>query len=282
VKRPQWAKDQEAEAFLREAEAEREDLLESEAWGFVESLFRKQLSKAQVMHEVRANRILSEPVRQRALAFVEEYWKALVHRRAFQSVLSLFAEQTPKPKVIESLRKDDVLSEEVRQEAVTLAEHWPVERTYLQAHIHAEALNLASWAVVVKPGGTETSYHEALHRAERACRLAPKNGSILNTHGVAQYRVGKYQQAIESLSRSKELNAALYKEPIPVDLAFLAMAHSRLGQKQKAQEYFNSLLETMKKPRWANDEESQALLREADTLLRTPAEESSETRARTR
>jgi hypothetical protein len=39
------------------------------------------------------------------------------------------------------------------------------------------------------------------------------------------------------------------------------------GQPEKAEDYLNRLKETMKKPQWANNEEAQAFLREAEALL---------------
>jgi hypothetical protein len=42
----------------------------------------------------------------------------------------------------------------------------------------------------------------ALHSPEEACRLAPNNRNILNTLGVAQYRVGQYLQVVETLAQS--------------------------------------------------------------------------------
>jgi hypothetical protein len=53
---------------------------------------------------------------------------------------------------------------------------------------------------------------------------------------------------------------------LPADLAFLAMAHFRLGQTEKALDYLNRLRETMKRP-WADNEEEQGFLGEATALV---------------
>jgi Flp pilus assembly protein TadD len=53
---------------------------------------------------------------------------------------------------------------------------------------------------------------------------------FLNTLGVAQYRVGQYQTALDTLLRADKMN-----QGIPEDVAFLAMAHHRLGHKEQAQ-----------------------------------------------
>jgi WD40 repeat protein len=184
--------------------------------------------------------------------------KGFVHQQAFGLVESLFAKAMLKPEVVDSLRKNETIAEDVRQEALALAEGW---------RANGNLLNVASWAVVGKPGEEPASYRRALLQAEEACRWDPENGDYLNTLGVAQYRVGKYQQSVETLSRSVKLNVPRFEGAPPADLAFLAMAHHQLGQKEQAREFMKSLRDAMEKPRWANDEEAQAFLREAKALL---------------
>jgi serine/threonine protein kinase/WD40 repeat protein len=181
--------------------------------------------------------------------------KGFVHQQALALVESLFAKVMLKPDVVDSLRKNETIGEEVRQEALALAEGWRANGNHL---------NSASWAVVRKPGEEAESYRRALLQAEEACRLDPENGDYLNTLGVAQYRAGKYQQAVATLSRSNKLNAPRFEGAHPADLAFLAMAHHRLGQKQQTRDYMKHLREAMKKPRWAGDEQALTFLREAE------------------
>jgi Flp pilus assembly protein TadD len=154
------------------------------------------------------------------------------------------------------------LSEPARREALLLAEQHPE---------NPNLLNNASWSVVRKPGAEAEAYRRALVLAETACRLAPSNGYFLNTLGVAQYRVGHYRQALEALSHADKLNTAAFEGPIPADLSFQAMSYHQLGQKDKAQTALGQLRETMKKPRWAEDEEAIGFLREAEILVATPA-----------
>jgi tetratricopeptide (TPR) repeat protein len=131
-------------------------------------------------------------------------------------------------------------------------------------------LNQSSWKVVVNPGGEPAAYQKALEEAEEACRLYPEERHYLNTLGVAQYRVGRYQQALETLSRSEKLNATPAEGSRPADLAFLAMTCWRLGQTDRALKYLDRLREAVKKR--AKDEEAQAFLREAGTLLQAPTD----------
>jgi uncharacterized protein HemY len=75
--------------------------------------------------------------------------------------------------------------------------------------------------------------------------------------------VGKYQAALDTLGRSNKV-----RKEYPSDLAFLAMAHHQLGQKEQAQATFARLREAMKQPRWARDAGAQGFLREAQEVLK--------------
>jgi hypothetical protein len=89
---------------------------------------------------------------------------------------------------------------------------------------------------------------------------------ILNTLGVAQYRVGRYDDALATLTKSEKLNAT--KEgSLPADLAFLAMTQHQLGKKDEAKATLGLLREVMKQPRWTQDAESVGFLREAEELI---------------
>ena len=53
----------------------------------------------------------------------------------------------------------------------------------------------------------------------------------------------------------------------PADLAFLAMTHYQLGHKQEAKAILTRMQATMKLPRWADNVDAKAFLREAEALL---------------
>ena len=84
--------------------------------------------------------------------------------------------------------------------------------------------------------------------------------------GRAQYRAGKYAEAIETL---KKRDAD--RRSVPADPAFLTMAEHRLGHTRAAHEYFDRLRASMRNPRWASDPESQSFLKEAASLLSVAA-----------
>jgi tetratricopeptide (TPR) repeat protein len=129
----------------------------------------------------------------------------------------------------------EVLREALRQEDPL---HQGRGGTYL-------VFNNASWYVVRQPGAPAASYHKALALAEEAVRLIPplddQPGIVWNTLGVAQYRAGKYAEAAKWLDKSDRQNRHKRRVPLIADLAFLAMALQKSGEKEKAQEVFEQL-----------------------------------------
>ena len=71
----------------------------------------------------------------------------------------------------------------------------------------------------------------ALRLVKQAAESDPEHGVFLNTLGVVQYRLGRYDAAIATLSRSL---AANHGRSEGFDLLFLAMAHHRLGHPGEA------------------------------------------------
>ena len=126
-------------------------------------------------------------------------------------------------------------------------------------------MNRAAYNVVKVRDAGEDAYARALRWAESAVRLAPENGLYLNTLGVAQYRVGRYADALATLTKSEKLNATKDGSQ-PADLAFLAMTQHQLGKKDEAKATLGRLREVMK-TRWAKDPEAVGFLREAEELI---------------
>jgi tetratricopeptide (TPR) repeat protein len=129
----------------------------------------------------------------------------------------------------------------------------------------AASVNDASWSVVRQAGAPVERYRQALRWAEAACQLQPGNGPCLMTLGVAQYRTGKYAEALAALTRAEPPNSQLYKDP--ANEAFLGMTHFQLGQKEHAAGLLARLRERMKMAPLANDADSRALLQEAEALI---------------
>jgi tetratricopeptide (TPR) repeat protein len=145
-----------------------------------------------------------------------------------------------------------------RQEVLAIAQTHPE---------NPSALNNLAREVVKLPGGEMSDYHKALRYSEEACRLEPEDSGFLNTLGVAYFRVGNYEKALDILSRSDKINALKAEGSRPMDLAFLSMAHHQLGHAKEARAKLQLLRERMKDPRFAKDAGAQVFLREAEELL---------------
>jgi hypothetical protein len=177
-----------------------------------------------------------------------------------------------KDEVIAQLERDPTLTEEQRQEALRIAESIQDGRIGSVSGAEARPLNDGSWFVVRDPGGTEEAYRRALRMAELAVQFAPHDSNILNTLGVAQYRVGNFSEAMKTLETSDRMNSRRLGFSIPQDLAFLAMSAYRLGEKDKARSYLDQLRKSVatvahQLRSQLNLSECEAFLREAESLL---------------
>ena len=114
-----------------------------------------------------------------------------------------------------------------------------------------------------EPDRSGEEYRRALGLAREAARLVPTYGPFVNTLGVALFRTGDFEAALETLTRSDKLQKGSH----PADAAFLARAHHRLGNKEAANEALERLRKLLADPKRAGDEESQAFLREAEALI---------------
>ena len=90
--------------------------------------------------------------------------------------------------------------------------------------------NDIAWMFVIGPDAV-ADYGPILQKARTAVESSPDESGSNNTLGVALYRAGKYDQAVE------RLNLAVAKrggEDTASDWIFLALAHHRLGHAEEA------------------------------------------------
>jgi hypothetical protein len=178
-------------------------------------------------------------------------------------IQSLFTGFVRKDAVLEYLKHDPMLVEPYRQQAIQLA------KDYAQDSV---ALNDGAWYVVVRPlppGEEDYAYHMAYVLAREACRLEPNNGSYVNTLGVAEYRLGRHKQALQTLTRSAALNALRppWLEPHAADRAFLAMCQYKLGDKSAAVATLQLLKQSMDKHTPDRYAEAVEYTKEAERLI---------------
>jgi serine/threonine protein kinase/Flp pilus assembly protein TadD len=92
----------------------------------------------------------------------------------------------------------------------------------------------------------------AVPLAEKAVGLAPEDPDCLNTLGLAQYRAGRWQAAIDTLNKAKQLR----RHPDESDWLFLAMAHWKLGDKKSARACYDRAVDLLKRYEWPPQEGS--------------------------
>ena len=162
-----------------------------------------------------------------------------------------------RPAVRAHLLADKTIGETVRTRALNLAEQIPES---------APILNNVSWSVVFKPGAAAEAYRLALEQAETAHELEPDNLDFLNTLGVAQYRAGNHREAVATLTESDRMRSQGELDRQPADLAFRALAHHRLGERDKARADLARLRELMRRPEGPSVNENRLFLREAEAI----------------
>jgi tetratricopeptide (TPR) repeat protein len=114
---------------------------------------------------------------------------------------------------------------------------------------------------------TDTNLHLhppglAVELARKAVSLAPGEGAVWNTLGVAQFRAGNWRESINALQKSK----ALRNGGDSFDWFVLAMAHWRLGNKDEARRSYDRGAAWMDKNK-PDDEELRHFRAEAADLL---------------
>ncbi len=226
------------------------------AGDLVEFLFGQQLPTTEVLDRIRSDPTLDSEVRRRALDLAGPYGASLLDHEA-ERVVNALHETLLRPAVRARLRADKTLSEPVRRRALTLAEQIPES---------AGRLNEVSWSVVSRPGAAPEAYRLALEQAETACRLEPDNGGMLNTLGVAQYRTGHFREAVATLTESDRINSMGPHGPQSADLAFRALAHHRLGERDQALADLSRLRALMRKIERTIVSENQLFLGEAEAI----------------
>ena len=129
-------------------------------------------------------------------------------------------------------------------------------------------------ALASKPtieGGDSVSYWH-LQRLKDICTHFPDEYSFHLTIGIVQYRLGQYEEALESLEHTLQLLNADSTEPIPspVVLAFQAMSHYRSGRAEQAGVLRSQMLRDAAHPDNVFDPDLQAIMIEVQSTLDGP------------
>jgi len=186
----------------------------------------------------------------------EPRWNAEATRKV---VDELYKETGFYSEVIDKLNADKTLAEPVRKVALQIAN----SRLWQDAR----KLSEQSWEVVSSPGGQIEAYRLALGKAKMANRLEPNDWIILARLGIAQYRVGAYQDVLTTLIHVEKMKADAHLELGSPGLAFMAMALHQLGRDEDAQVALNRLRVHLEDVQLAENHWAQAYVIEAEKLL---------------
>jgi dipeptidyl aminopeptidase/acylaminoacyl peptidase len=180
--------------------------------------------------------------------------EAAIEREALGLLDSLFARPLRKADVIDYLQNARTIRPRARQPALSLLEGYHEET-------NPETYHRSSWAVVRQPYLNAFQYRFAQLQAEHACRLAPDRREYRIGLGTALYRAGCYLEAIETLKRADRPD-----QNSSATLAFLAMTHHRLGEREQARAAVSRLREWLKKTDQAQNDEARAFLPEVEAI----------------
>jgi serine/threonine protein kinase/WD40 repeat protein len=139
--------------------------------------------------------------------------------------------------------------------------------------------NNLAWAYLTAPEPLRDA-KEAVLLAEKAIRKERGNPMYCNTLGLAYYRTGQYRQAVAVLRpnlQSQDAAALAY------DLFILAMSCYRLGETERARDYYTWAVrnsDAQKEPSPAELGELRALRAEAEAVLGLPTPPAPEKNAR--
>jgi eukaryotic-like serine/threonine-protein kinase len=107
-------------------------------------------------------------------------------------------------------------------------------RNYLAGNPNSPVrMNALAWYLVSARDSGQWRPSEALDLARRASKASPDSDLAFNTLGLAAYRAGHWDEAIDSLNRAVQMDG----NRDPTNFFFLAMAHWRRGDQDKAQSF---------------------------------------------
>jgi tetratricopeptide (TPR) repeat protein len=99
------------------------------------------------------------------------------------------------------------------------------------------AMNNLAWVLCEEQG----KYQQTIELAEKGLKIAPQYVDLMDTRGVAYYRLGKYDKAIEDFTACLKLYPAGASGRIS-SYFHLARTFAAAGEKSKAVEYLNETL----------------------------------------
>jgi tetratricopeptide (TPR) repeat protein len=114
----------------------------------------------------------------------------------------------------------------------------------------AGAYNQVAWILATSSDLRIQNPEQAVRLAKKAVALAPQVGECWNTLGIALYRARQWQDAVEALEKSMQLQSA----GDSFHWFFLAMAYRQLGNSEKARHWYDRAVQWMDKNKPKDDQ----------------------------
>jgi serine/threonine protein kinase/Flp pilus assembly protein TadD len=129
-----------------------------------------------------------------------------------------------------------------------------------------DTLRILAWYTAIAPDPKARNPKRAIELAKEFKDHAPEKGGRWHTLGVVCYRGGEYEQAITALEKAEELDAG---KQLGYTAPFLAMAHWKLGDREKARQWYDRGAAWLQKNA-TTDPEPRQWLDEAARLMGIP------------
>jgi WD40 repeat protein/tetratricopeptide (TPR) repeat protein len=165
------------------------------------------------------------------------------------------------------LLRDEVRRRLEAEGGLTPADRSLVERLTAGLTEDPDRLEKASREASVKANGRAEDYELARKQAEAARQADPDNPTYLGTLARAQYRTGRFAEAIATMRKSLEGTRADHGAGYPYQYAILAMAYHRLGQDDAAREQLGHVRDLLLSDTWSSRPLARAALAGAEATL---------------
>jgi WD40 repeat protein len=164
---------------------------------------------------------------------------------------------------VQPVTMEVVAAEETKSSEERAKEAIEFRRRMLLADPHSpQACCDLAWGYLIAPEALR-DVPAALSLAEKAAQLAPTNSGYQFMLGMANYRAGRYAQAVEVLQKNLQ---RLDDRALAYDLLVLAMSQQRLGETGKAHDSFQRAALWIEAMRAGKNPELVALRAEAEAL----------------
>jgi len=154
-------------------------------------------------------------------------------RKARELIDRLHADHQSYLKIADLLRADTTHDKDICEKALqtSLSRQWDDLRRELKESL--ETTRIAGKDIAI--------YQRAMQQAQRANNSQPDNALGLFALGMAQYRVGAYEEARTSLLSAREIWISFQQDASPLTLAFVPMVQYQLGQIEEGRSEMNTL-----------------------------------------